>query len=198
VTTRLVVVASAWLLGCGVAPPARPPSSVQRVAVLAPSNRTGDGLLVAGTSLLEKYALRTDRVTVPDVLGAELRTQLVRRGFAVVPPEVVQSATAGRAAGSPEAAAEMARNGHLDAPVLMVVIDRWEPDAETHPAFVIVALDAALVDPSNGAVLWHAHRTASPIATAGTVNLGSAYEIAARKAAEELVGSWGPERPPES
>jgi hypothetical protein len=198
VTSRLRVVAAVLLLGCGVAPPAPPPSTVQRVAVLLPSNRTGDGLLVAGTSLLEKYALKTDRVTVPDVLGAELREQLARRGLAVVPPEVVQSATAGRAAGTPEAAAEMARNGHLDVPVLMVVIDRWEPDAETHPAFVIVALDAALVDPSNGAVLWHAHRTASPIATSGTVNLGSAYEIAARKAAAELLRSWGRERPSES
>ncbi len=197
-TSRGCVVAAALLLGCSVAPPAPPPSAVQRVAVLVPSNRTGDGLLVAGTSLLEKYALKTERVTVPDVLGAALREQLERRGFAVVPPEVVQSATAGRAAGSPEAAAEMARKGHLDAPVLMVAIDRWEPDAETHPAFVIVALDAALVDPSNGAVLWRAHRTASPIATSGTVNLGSAYEIAARKAAEDLLGSWGRERPRES
>jgi hypothetical protein len=192
---RVLSTIAALLLGCGVAPTPPPPSSVRSVAVLAPSNRTGDGLLVAGASLLEKYAFRTDRVTVPDVLGIELRAQLAHRGFAVVPPDVVQNATDGRPAGSPEAAAEMARRGHLDAPVLMVAIERWEPDAPTEPTFVIVALDAALVEPSTGVVLWRSHRLPSPIKTPGTVTLGSAYEIAAQKAAEELVQSWGVELP---
>ena len=192
---RLLALIAILCLGCA-APSPPPPSTVRSVAVLAPSNRTGDGLLVSGASLLEKYAFRTDRVTVADVLGAELRSELAHRGFAVVPPDVVHAATGGRPAGTPEAAAEMARHGHLDAPVLMVAIDRWEPDAETHPAFVIVALDAALVESSSGTVLWSSHRRASPVATPGTVTLGTAYEIAARKVAEELVGSWGSERPP--
>jgi hypothetical protein len=189
-----------WMLaavfaGCAIPATAPPPSTVRTVAVLPPSNQTGDGLLVAGSSLLERYALHTDRVTVPDVLAAELRTQLGRRGIAVVRSEVVQAATGGRSVASPEAAAEVARHGHLDEPVLLVVIERWEPDAGTHPAFVIVALDASLVDPASGAVLWRTHRRASPIATPGTVTLGTAYEIAAQKAVEELVGTWGAEPP---
>ena len=62
---------SGWLplllLACAcsrpLAPP--PPDMARTVAVLAPANRTGDALLVAGTSFFEKYALKSDRVTVP-------------------------------------------------------------------------------------------------------------------------------------
>src|ERR1700741_4607449 len=89
------------------APQVGPPPAVRRVAVLQPSNRTGDGLLIAGASLLERYALRTERLTVPDVLAAEARVQLVRRGIDVVPADLVENATAGRAPGSPAAAAEL-------------------------------------------------------------------------------------------
>jgi hypothetical protein len=188
-------VLAALLTGCATVATPPPPSTVRSVAVLPPSNRTADGLLVTGASFLEKYAFRTDRVTVADVLGAELRTRLERRGFAVVPPDVVRVVTEGRTVGSPEAAVEIARHGHLDDPVLFVAIDRWEPDAGTHPAFVIVGIEAALVDPGTGAVLWSVHRRASPIATPGTVTLATAYEIAAAAAAEDLVTSWGAERP---
>jgi hypothetical protein len=169
---------------------APPPSTVRSVAVLPPANRTGGDLVVAGTSLLEVYAFGTDRTTVADVLAAELRAQLVRRGFTVVSPDVVATATEHRPVGSPEAAAEIARRGGLSDPVLFVAIDRFEVDAGTHPAFIIVAADAALVEPAKGVVLWESHRRAGPIATPGTATLGAAYEIAARKLAEELVASW--------
>ena len=56
-------------------------------------------------------------------------------------------------------------------------------------------VELRIVDPATGAVLWSAHRRASPIATPATVALGTAYEIAAHKAAEELVETWGEERP---
>ena len=194
-TVRSAVLALALVAGCGATTASPPPASVRTVAVLPPSNRTGDPLLVAGSSLLERYAFKTDRITVGDVLAIELRDRLGRSGFAVVAPDVVDSAIGGRPAGSADAAAELARNGHLTDPVLFVAIDRWEPDGGTHPTFVIVALDAALVDPPTGAVLWHAHRRASPIATPGVVTLASAYEIAAEQAAEDLVGSWNAARP---
>src|SRR5207244_7890790 len=97
------------LAGACSRPAAPPPTDMVRtVAVLAPANRTGDPLLVAGTSFLEKYALKSDRVTVPDVLASEARVQLAHRGFTVVSAEEVESATQGRAPGSPEAAAEIA------------------------------------------------------------------------------------------
>ncbi len=193
---RLTSLIAVLLAGCGGIATSPPPTTVHSVAVFPPSNHTGDGLLVAGASFLEQYAVRTDRVTVPDVLAAELRSALVHRGFDVVASDTVHAVTGGGTVASPDAAVEMARRGHLEAPLLLVAIERWEPDAATHPAFVIVALEATLVDPATGAVLWSAHHRAAPIATPGTVVLGTAYEIAARKAAEELVGTWGEERPP--
>jgi hypothetical protein len=193
---RLTSLIAVLLAACGDIATPPPPTTVHSVAVFPPSNRTGDGLVVAGASLLEKYAIRTDRVTVPDVLAAELRSALAHRGFDVVASDTVHAVTGGRTIATPDAAAEMARQGHLEVPVLLVAIERWEPDAPTHPAFVIVALEATLVDPATGSVLWSAHRRASPIATSGTVVLATAYEIAAHKAAEELVGAWGDEQPP--
>ena len=85
---------------------------------------------------------------------------------------------------------EIARRGGLEGGVLYVEIDRWEPDAGTHPAFVIVALRAALLDPTSGNALWQMHRAAAPVATPGSVTLGTAYAAAAQKMGEELVASW--------
>ena len=180
-----------------VAPPP-PADMVRTVAVLAPANRTGDPLLVAGVSFFEKYALRSDRITVPDVLASEARLQLARRGFTVVPPEEVESATHGRAPGSSEAAAEIAARAKLAGLALWVDVRRWEPDAPTHPAFVVVGITASLVDPASGRVVWRAERPTSPVATPGEVALGPAYVTAARKVMEELLAPLGPVRPPAS
>jgi hypothetical protein len=190
--TRKFLAASLAALGLSCAAPriAPPPSSVRRVAVLRPQNRTGDGLLIAGASLLERYALRTDRVTVPDVLAAETGLQLARHGIDLVSPEEVEHATGGRVPGSADAAAQLAREGGLDAPVLYLEIRRWDPDAGTHPAFVIVALGAALVDPGAGTILWQADLASRPVATPGAVTRASAYVDATRKVAEELFASW--------
>lgn len=171
-------------------PVAPPPKRIATVAVLPPHNRTGDPLLVSGTSFLERYALASDRVTVPDVLAVALRAELVRRGFSVVAPEAVQAATATRQPGSPEAAVEIARKGRLDDSILYTEITRWEPDGGTHPSFVIVAARATLLDPSTGAVLWEQKRPAAPIATTGAVTPGSASAIAAEKVAGELLAAW--------
>jgi hypothetical protein len=184
---------------CGrpTAPPP-PPDMPRTVAVLQPANRTGDPLLVAGTSFLEKYALKSDRVTVPDVLASEARLQLAHRGFTVVSPDEVESTTRGRAPGSPEAAAEIASQAKLPGLALYLDIRRWEPDAPTHPAFVLVGLTASLIDPANGRVVWTATRPTSPVATPGEVALGPAYVTAARKTMEEVLAPLGPERRPAS
>jgi hypothetical protein len=188
--TSLAASLTALVLSCTAPRIAPPPSSVRRVAVLPPNNRTGDGLLVAGASLLERYALRTERVTVPDLLAAEIRLQLAGHGIDVVAPEEVERATGGRVPGSPDVAAQLARQGRLDAPVLYLEIRRWDPDAGTHPAFVIVALEATLVDPGAGTILWQADMPSRPVATPGAVTLASAYVDATRKVAEELFASW--------
>jgi hypothetical protein len=189
------------LLAAACGRPAAPPPPADMphtVAVLAPANRTGDALLVAGTSFVEKYALRTERVTVPDVIASEARLQLARRGFTVVPADQVESATQGRAPGSPEAAAEIASRAKLDGLALYVDIRRWEPDAPTHPAFVLVGLTASLIEPATGRVVWTMERRTSPVATPGEVALGPAYVTAARKVMEEVLAPLGAERPPAS
>ena len=154
--------------------PTPPPDITHTIAVLAPTNETGDPLLVAGASLLEKYALATDRVTVPDVLASEARLQLARRGFTVVAKEEL-AGTAGLA--------------------LQLDIRRWESDAPTHPAFVLVGVAAKLIEPATGRVVWSTERRTSPVATPGEVALGPAYVTAARKVMEELLAPLGPERP---
>jgi hypothetical protein len=188
----------AWLLlvvaACGRPAPEPPPANLVRtVAVLPPANRTGNELLVAGTSVLEKYALRTDRVTVPDVVASEARLQLARRGFSVVPADEVERTTGGHAPGSADAAADIAARGNLDGLALYVEIRRWEPDAPTHPAFVLVALTASLVDPASHRIVWTANRPTSPGATPGEVAIGAAYVTAARKVMEEVLAPLGPE-----
>ena len=180
-----------------VAPPP-PRDLIRTVAVLPPNNRTGDPLLVAGASMLEKYALASDRVTVPDVLASEARLQLAHRGFTVVPPDEVERASQGRAPGSPQAAAEIAARAKLAGVALYIEIRRWEPDAPTHPAFVLVGLGASLVDPATGRVVWSAERPTSPVPSPGEVALGPAYVTAARKVMAELLAPLGAERAPTS
>jgi hypothetical protein len=166
--------------------------------VLAPANRTGDPLLVAGTSILEKYALKSERVTVPDVVASEARLQLARRGFTVVAADEVESATQGRAPGSAQAAAEIAARAKLAGLALYIEIRRWEPDAPTHPAFVLVALSTSLVDPASGRTVWTSDRSTGPVPTPGEVALGAAYVTAARKVMEEMLAPLGPRLRPSS
>jgi len=195
--TILALLAVAIGLGCA-RPPMSPPRDLPRtVAVLPPGNHSGDPLLVSGASFFERYALRTDRVTVPDVLAAEARVQLERRGFAPVPPETVETATQGRGPDSTESAVDIARKGGLDGLVLWLDVRRWEADAPTHPAFVIVGLTAELIDVAPGRVRWNAERRPAPVATPGAVNVGDAYVIAARKVVAEILAPLGPERPAE-
>jgi hypothetical protein len=192
---------SLFLLACACAGPVIPPpphDMIRTVAVLAPSNRTGDALLVAGASLLEKYAFKSDRVTVPDVLASEARIQLALRGFTVVSADEVESATHGRAPGSPEAAAEIASHAKLAGLALYLDIRRWEPDAPTHPSFVLVGLTVSLVDPATGHVVWSADRPTGPVPTPGEVALGPAYATAARKVMAEVLAPLGPEQPKQS
>src|SRR5207244_2465347 len=131
------------------------------------------------------------RVTVSDVLAAEARLQLARRGFDVVPAETVEGGTRGRAPGSARAAGELAKQAELPGLALYLEIRRWDPDAPTHPAFVLVGLAASLVDPASGRVLWSADHPVRPVPTPGEVAVGPAYVTAARKVMEELLAPLG-------
>jgi hypothetical protein len=186
------VLLSLWLVAACANPPA-PPSlrPGQAIAVLPPNNRCGDPLLVSGASFLDRYVFHAGPVTVADVLAGEVRFQLAERGVAVIPQAPLAQAIDGQVPQNPQAAGEIAARAKLDALALYLEIRRWEPDAPTHPTFVIVGASASLVDPASGRVVWQLDRSAAPIATPGEVTLETAYETAARKLATEIASSFG-------
>jgi len=192
----LVCAAVALLVGaCARAPaPPAPPQTVRTVAVFPPNNRTGDELVVAGGTLLEKYAFHTERVTVGDVLAAEARRQLDGDGLVVVAPDVVDAAVADYRPQTAETAARQAARAHIDAAVLFIEIRRWEPDAPFNPSSIIVALSVTLIDPADGRVLWSAERPTRPVATQGAVNPGAADIVAAAKVIQELLAPFAQPR----
>ena len=188
----LCLLFAAWSCARPPAPP--PPLPSHTVAVLPPNNQTGDTLLVAGASILEKYALNTDRITVPDILASEARIQLARHGFDVIAPETVEAATLGRIPNDAKEAGAIAVRGHLEGNVLYIDLRRWEVDVPFHPSSVIASLEVTLLDPASGRIVWTADHPSRPVPTVGVVNLGDAYAIAARKVMEELLAPLGGER----
>ena len=123
------------------------------MAVLPPNNRTGNELLVAGTGLIDRYVIRAEQVTVPDVLLSEARFQLQQKGFDVTGRPAVDAALKGRTPTSPASAAELASAGGLKNLVLYLELRRWEGDAPMHTSFVIVGLQATLIDPITGKMM---------------------------------------------
>jgi hypothetical protein len=175
-------------LSCARSPSAPPlPATARTIAVLPPNNRTGDPLLVESASFFHPYADRPGRVTVPDVLAAEAREQLTRRGIKVVAPEAVTAAIDNQTPRSPEEAADLAARGKLEGDALYIEIRRWEADmSPLHPRRIIVAVEARLLDPATGQTVWTAQRPLHPVPTPGMVVRWMAYTIAARKVAAEL------------
>src|SRR5438093_13403743 len=89
----LLLLLPALTLSCALPPNAPPlPATARTIAVLPPNNRTGDPLLIESASFFLLYAAGPGRVTVPDVLAAEARAQLARRGITVMAPEAVTAA----------------------------------------------------------------------------------------------------------
>jgi hypothetical protein len=191
------LLSAALLAGACSQRPASPPLAkpVHAVAVFPPNNRTGDELLVEGGSLLERYAFHTEPVTVDDVLAAEARRQLERRGVSVVAPEFVDAAVADYRPRTAETAARQAARNHIDAAVLYIEIRRWEPDAPFEPNSIIVSLAATLIDP-DGEILWSVERPSRPFATPGAVNCGAADVIAAAASIEDVLALLSPLAPP--
>jgi len=171
------------------APPTLRPD--QPIAVLPANDRSGGELLISGGSLIDRYVLGRDRITVGEALAAEARFQLDGRGLHVVPHDVTAKATQGRVPRSAAAAAEIAK-GKLDALVLYLEIRHWEPDPPVHPVLVIVGMTASLMDPASGEVVWELRRRSSPVPTPGEVTVETANETAVRKVVAEIVSALQP------
>lgn len=176
-------------------PPLAPAmESIHTIAVFPPNNRTGDPLLIAGTSFAEKYVLPTERYTVSDALAVEVRTQLARRGFNVVASELVDTATAGQTPSSAHDAITAAVRNHVEGTVLYVEIKRWEADVPYHPTFVIASVTITLLDPSTGSVVWSTDHPSRPVPTPGVISVGDAYSVAAHTLVTELLAPLVAER----
>jgi hypothetical protein len=162
-TRRFAVAALAVLAGCGVTPRLPPPpTGIAAVAVAPVENKTGNKLIVSGGGYVAKW-IGWETKTVPDVLAKELETALAERGFP--------------AAGS-------------GAPKLKVVLKRFEPDLP-QLAWVNVSLTATLADP-DGTVRWSGERSSWMVSTSGSPSIESAYSLAARTIARQLVEGWEP------
>ena len=192
-TRRLAALLALFAVAAGCvhrpqAPP--PPHGVRHVTVLPAANRTGDPLLITGTSLLERYVLRTERVTVADALAQETAAFLRAHGYRADDPATVEGRLHGRAPDSPEDAARIAATVGLEGFVLFLEIRRWEADAGTHPAFIIVGVSATLIDAVSGRAVWSVRQPVHPVPTPGAVTLGAAYDIAVQTVVAEVFGSW--------
>jgi hypothetical protein len=190
-----------WLLpvftvSCTLQTVSAPPASVSTVAVLPPHNRTGDPLLVTGSSLPRRSVFRDQPVTIADMLAAEVYEELEQRGFTVIVPQMVAAAIGGQTPTSPQDAAALAARGQLTGSALYLEIRQWEPaDSSLRPWRVLVALDASVIDVATGRVVWTAHLPLRPVQTSGAVTRADAYTLAAHEVARELFAAWSPEWP---
>ena len=125
-----------------------PPNAVRRIAVLPPGGPLGG----RGTSVTT-YGVTVE--SLGDVLASAARDEIARRGFQVLDPGLVETASGGRVRASPEMAAEIIASAQLDATALFIRVRRWEfayPTLRTNE--VIASLDAVLVDPTTSKVAW--------------------------------------------
>jgi hypothetical protein len=192
-TILLTLLASVLVGSTGCAPAVAPaPATVRRVAVLPPSDATGAPLSPRAVADFDM----TPTQSLGAILASEARTQLARQGFEVVDPTIVATATGGRVPSSPEMAAEILRSAKLDATILFMRVRRWE---FPYPTFrtdeVIVSLDAMLVDPTSGQVVWRVRRPAKPVPLHGVAIGGQADAVAAAEVMKEVFASLGQRSP---
>lgn len=188
-TVVLTVLASALVGPAGCAPRVAPaPLTVRRIAVLPPCDAAGAPLSPRVSTDL--YGAPSQSLAA--VLTSEARNQLARHGFEVVDQRVVDLATGGRVPSSPEAAAEIVRSAKLDATALFIRVRRWEfPYSTMRTDEIIVSLDAMLVDPTTGEIVWQVRRPAKPVPLHGQLIGGQAAAVAAEEVMKEVFAPLG-------
>jgi hypothetical protein len=182
-------------LGCAPAVVTPMPPTVRRIAVLPPYYLGAPDTPAAGT---DSDLLRPLQMTVGDVLAQQARMRLAERGLDVVAPSVVQLATGGRAPTSPQMAAQIMEEAHLDAAALYIEVRRWEPMPDSRGMKadgVIVAVDVMMIDPKTGAVLWQVHRPSRPVPLYGVVLTGQAHVFVAETVMREIFAQLGSKKP---
>jgi hypothetical protein len=171
---------------------AAPPAAVRRIAVLPPTSATGGAVnrVRRGT---DSYDASSQRLG--DLLAAAASEQLAHYGYDVVDPSLVASATQSRLPSTPEMAAEIVRSAKLDANALLIRVRNWEfPYPTMRSSEILVSLDAMLVDPTSGRVVWQVHRPTKPVPLHGALVAGQADAVAAEEVMKEVLAPFGQRR----
>jgi hypothetical protein len=189
-SSAIAGVTLAWLVGCATTAVAPLPSTVHRIAVLPP-NRPSEADKTPASASLD--GVQPARLTVADVLAADARVLLAQKGFQVVDPTSVETATHGRVPTSPRMAAEIVADAHLDATALYIEVPVWQTNTDSSftASAVIVALNVRLVD-SRGEVVWQVRRPTKPVPLYGTILTGQADVLAAEAVMREVLAPLGP------
>jgi len=186
----VVLVLLSGTVGCA-APPPPPEHLARKLAVLPVNNKTGEPLVVAGDGLLDRYVFRTEPATVSEVLEAEAVFQLRAKGFEIATPLSEKKVLSGRIPRDSADAAELAAQAGLGPLCLYLEVRRWEPEGRAHVNYVIVDVEASLVDVQSRTLVWK-HERRGPIGTPGNFLLEAACITAARRVAEDLLSPLAP------
>jgi hypothetical protein len=110
----------------------------------------------------------------------------------------VKLAMKGRVPTSPQMAAQILREANLDAAALYIEVKRWLPtpyERGMKADGVIVALDAVLIDPKTGAILWQVQRPSRPVPLYGNMLTGQANVFVAETVMKEIFAQSGSRQP---
>jgi hypothetical protein len=179
------MIVSAVLGAAACTPPmvAPLPQTVRRVAILPPYQSARTDADAVASSALAGLPSRT----IGDLLADQARIRLAEKGLDIIAPGLVQSATKNRLPTSPQSAAQIMRDAHLNAAAMFIDVRRWQPAMSGMKTdAIIVALDITIVDPNSGAVLWQAHRPARPVPLYGTFLTGQANVFVAETVMREI------------
>jgi hypothetical protein len=182
-------------IGCTPAVVTPLPPTVRRIAVLPPYYPGASDTRAARS---ESDLVRPLQMTVGEVLAQQARARLAEKGLQVIEPSVVKLATQDRVPTSPQVAAQIMEEAHLDASALYIEVRRWEPMPDSRGMKadgVIVALDVMMIDPKTGAVLWQVHRPSRPVPLYGVVLTGQANVFVAETVMREIFAQLGSRKP---
>jgi len=192
--TTMLIMLGVLIEPFACAPWVAPPSNaVRRIAVLPPCDATGGPLGGRGTPVTT-YEAPVE--SLGDVLASAARDEIARRGFQVLDPGLVETASGGRVPASPEMAGEIIASAQLDATALFIRVRRWEfayPTLRTNE--IIASLDVVLVDPTTSKVVWETNRPVKPVQLHGELVGGQANVVAAQELMQEVFASLGPRHP---
>jgi hypothetical protein len=177
-------------IGCASTVVTSLPQSVRRIAVLPPYR--------LGGAVTESELLGLPSRTIESLLAQQARAQLTAKRFDVLEPGILKLSIKDRVPTSPQMAAQILQDAHLDAAALYIDVRRWEPtpsDRGMKADGVIVALDVTLVDPKTGTILWHVHRPSRPVPLYGVGLTGQANVFVAETVMREVFAQLGSKQP---